>query len=69
MRGTPLAEATVDPEPVILTEVDNRIGVITLNRPARRNALNGELIAALDGAVREMAEQSARWPRIPRRRS
>jgi 2-(1,2-epoxy-1,2-dihydrophenyl)acetyl-CoA isomerase len=51
-----LAEAIVDPEPVILTEVDDRIGVITLNRPARRNALNGELIAALDGAVREMAE-------------
>jgi 2-(1,2-epoxy-1,2-dihydrophenyl)acetyl-CoA isomerase len=52
----PLAEATDDAEPVILAEVDNRIGVITLNRPARRNALNGVLIAALDGAVREMAE-------------
>jgi 2-(1,2-epoxy-1,2-dihydrophenyl)acetyl-CoA isomerase len=52
----PLAESTDDAEPVILAEVDNRIGVITLNRPARRNALNGVLIAALDGAVREMAE-------------
>ena len=37
------ADAT---EPVILTEVTERIGVITLNRPARRNALNGELIGA-----------------------
>jgi 2-(1,2-epoxy-1,2-dihydrophenyl)acetyl-CoA isomerase len=55
MRGT-VVESIDDVEPVILTEMDNRIGVITLNRPARRNALNGELIAALDGAVREMAE-------------
>jgi 2-(1,2-epoxy-1,2-dihydrophenyl)acetyl-CoA isomerase len=40
---------------VLLTEVTDRIGVLTLNRPARRNALNGELIAALDGAVKAMA--------------
>ncbi len=45
-----------DQEPVILTEVTDRIGTITLNRPARRNALNGELIAALDDAVRQMAD-------------
>lgn len=42
--------------PVVITEVVERIGIITLNRPARRNALNGELIAALDVAVQEMAE-------------
>ena len=42
--------------PVVITEVVDRIGIITLNRPARRNALNGELIAALDVAVQEMAE-------------
>ncbi|HEX3955577.1 MAG TPA: enoyl-CoA hydratase-related protein [Trebonia sp.] len=41
--------------PVLLTEVADRIGVLTLNRPARRNALNGELMAALDGAVKAMA--------------
>jgi 2-(1,2-epoxy-1,2-dihydrophenyl)acetyl-CoA isomerase len=41
---------------VILTDVTDRVGRITMNRPARRNALNGELIAALDGAVRQMAE-------------
>jgi 2-(1,2-epoxy-1,2-dihydrophenyl)acetyl-CoA isomerase len=50
------AETTGDNEPVILTEVTGRVGTITLNRPARRNALNGELIAALDGAVRQMAD-------------
>ncbi len=43
-------------EPVILVDVTDQIGTITLNRPARRNALNGALIAALDDAVRRMAE-------------
>jgi 2-(1,2-epoxy-1,2-dihydrophenyl)acetyl-CoA isomerase len=47
-----------DTEPVILTEVADRVGTITLNRPARRNALNGELIGALDDAVRRMADDT-----------
>jgi 2-(1,2-epoxy-1,2-dihydrophenyl)acetyl-CoA isomerase len=51
--GSP--SAAVPDAPVLLTEVSERIGVLTLNRPARRNALNGELIAALDGAVKAMA--------------
>jgi 2-(1,2-epoxy-1,2-dihydrophenyl)acetyl-CoA isomerase len=42
--------------PVILTDVVDRVGTITLHRPSRRNALNSELIAALDGAVRQMAD-------------
>ena len=46
-------------EAVILTDVVDRIGTITLNRPARHNALNPELIGALDTAVREMAEDDA----------
>jgi len=41
---------------VILTQVRERIGIITLNRPERRNALDGALIAALDAAVRQMAD-------------
>ena len=51
----PDAETETDGIPVLLTEVSERIGTITLNRPTRRNALNGPLIAALDGAVKEMA--------------
>jgi 2-(1,2-epoxy-1,2-dihydrophenyl)acetyl-CoA isomerase len=47
--------AAVPDAPVLLTEAIDRIGVLTLNRPARRNALNAELIAALDGAVKAMA--------------
>ncbi len=50
------AASTGDTEPVLLTEVRDRVGTITLNRPERRNALNGELIGALDDAVREMAD-------------
>ena len=45
-----------DTSPVVLTEVTDRIGTITMNRPERRNALNPELIAALDEAVRAMAD-------------
>jgi 2-(1,2-epoxy-1,2-dihydrophenyl)acetyl-CoA isomerase len=52
----PSASASADTEPVILTAVVDRVGTITLNRPARRNALNSELIGALDEAVRAMAE-------------
>jgi 2-(1,2-epoxy-1,2-dihydrophenyl)acetyl-CoA isomerase len=50
-----VASAT-GPVPIVLTDVTDRIGMITLNRPARRNALNGDLIAALDRAVRSMAD-------------
>ncbi len=54
--ATPSPAVSGETEPVILTEVLGRVGTITLNRPARRNALNGELIGALDEAVRRMAE-------------
>jgi len=40
---------------VLLIEVADRIGVITLNRPERRNALDGPLIGALDAAVKRLA--------------
>ncbi len=47
----------VDPDAssVLRHEVVERVGIITLNRPERRNALNGELIAALDAAVKDVA--------------
>src|SRR5438270_10695386 len=36
---------------VILTEVADRVAVVTLNRPEARNALNPELTAALPAAI------------------
>jgi enoyl-CoA hydratase len=39
---------------MIKTEVSAGIGVVTLNRPEARNALSGELVAALDAAVVEL---------------
>lgn len=44
---------------VVLVEVADRIGTITLNRPERRNALDGETVAALDAAVKAMAADDA----------
>ena len=35
----------------VLAEVNDRVGTITLNRPERRNAVNGPLAAGLDAAV------------------
>jgi 2-(1,2-epoxy-1,2-dihydrophenyl)acetyl-CoA isomerase len=40
---------------VVLVDVVDRVGVVTMNRPERRNALDGALIAGLDAAVKEMA--------------
>jgi 2-(1,2-epoxy-1,2-dihydrophenyl)acetyl-CoA isomerase len=49
-------EDVSDPTQVVLTEVVDRVGTITLNRPTRRNALNAQSIEELDAAVRRMAD-------------
>lgn len=43
----------------ILTEVDSGVGIITLNRPEQRNALNGELIRELIDAIVAMETDPA----------
>lgn len=47
-------------EPSLLLEhaSDPRIARLVLNRPARRNALDGELVAALQRAVRQLASDT-----------
>ena len=38
-------------EPVVLLDVDGPVATITLNRPASRNAISGELLARLGEAM------------------
>lgn len=45
-------------QPTVLYEVANGIARITLNRPEKRNALNGELVAALREALASSARHS-----------
>jgi enoyl-CoA hydratase len=40
--------------PVVLADVANQVATVTLNRPERRNALSGELIAALREALTDL---------------
>ena len=42
-----MTEKTTADEPVILTETDGRVGVITLNRPKALNALNEATMKAV----------------------
>jgi enoyl-CoA hydratase len=38
-------------EPILLTDISDRVAVVTLNRPEARNALSRELLAALPEAI------------------
>lgn len=44
---------------LILTQIENRIGFITLNRPEKRNAMSPELISGLDQAFSTFAQNDA----------
>jgi enoyl-CoA hydratase len=43
---------------VLKVEVDGAVGVVTLDRPEARNALSGELVAAIDGAVSDLDQRN-----------
>ncbi len=45
-------------ESPILTNIENRIGFITLNRPEKRNAMSPELISGLDQAFADFAKNA-----------
>jgi 2-(1,2-epoxy-1,2-dihydrophenyl)acetyl-CoA isomerase len=46
---------------VLESETDGRLRVLRLNRPERKNALNGELLGALAAALREAAHDDDVW--------
>ena len=53
------APAPAPPEPVLLIERDGPVARLTLNRPARFNALSTELLEALHGALDEIGSDGA----------
>jgi len=46
-------------ENIVLTEINNAVGTITMNRPELHNAFNEEMIAALTAAFEEMGKNDA----------
>lgn len=47
------------PDPVVVYEVSDGVARLTLNRPAKRNALNGELISGLKASLRQANDDQA----------
>ncbi|MEG6509581.1 enoyl-CoA hydratase [Methyloligella sp. 2.7D] len=45
-------------EPLVLEEIRERVAILTLNRPKKRNALSEAMIGALQKAVRRAGQQS-----------
>ena len=61
MAGSANSPAGTNSESPVLVErdVETGVGVITLNRPARRNALNHEMLLALDAAISELSSDES----------
>ena len=47
---------TAAPEKAVLTERDGHLLIVTLNRPERQNAINGEMLVRFLDACREADE-------------
>ena len=46
---------------IVLYETRGRIGLITLNRPEARNAVNGDVAAGVEAAIDQMEDDPAVW--------
>ena len=56
-----MSEPTPGAEPVLLEETSGHVRILTLNRPAKKNALSGELIDAInDGFAAAAADDAIR---------
>lgn len=47
--------------PLVETQRRDRVLIITLNRPSKRNAVNSEITLALDTALNELEDDSDLW--------
>lgn len=64
MSAEPSRSGRPATEPAVLIERRDRVLVITLNRPAARNAVNGELAAGLEAAVDELEGDDDLWAAV-----
>ncbi|MQY25974.1 enoyl-CoA hydratase-related protein [Nocardia aurantia] len=48
-------------EPAVTVEKRDRTTIVTLNRPAKRNAINPEITAGLDRALNEFEDDPEQW--------
>ena len=46
---------------VLEERTEGRLRILRMNRPERKNALNGELLAALDSGLRAAAHDESVW--------
>ena len=46
---------------IVLYEARGRIGLITLNRPEARNAVNGDVAAGLEAAIDQLEDDPSVW--------
>ncbi|HTO00031.1 MAG TPA: enoyl-CoA hydratase-related protein, partial [Microthrixaceae bacterium] len=52
-EATPTDESSAAPEPAVLTERRGHLLIVTLNRPERKNAINGEMLVRMLDAFNE----------------
>ena len=52
-----MADTKPTPSDVVLSQIEGRVGVVTLNRPAARNAMNRELVRELRRIVGELDQR------------
>ena len=56
-----MSEPTADAEPVLLDETSGHVRVLTLNRPAKKNALSDDLVdAIIEGFASAAADDAVR---------
>jgi enoyl-CoA hydratase len=56
-----MAEFTAPNDAVLFEQIDEHVALVTLNRPEKRNAVNGEIASGMDAIVRHIEESPDLW--------